>query len=139
MKISSSASLTMGCSSSSSSSMGIVMVVFILSLFISLIDAISISHTKHSNGEQYETGDYVSSYEAAFPPASLSFPLIYKWSKRNPKSEKGCSDPTEPFQCPGSNICISLQFLCDGHANDCPNNYDEDQALCVSGIKENTQ
>lgn len=88
--------------------------------------------------------------------ARLSFPMVYKWSKRTKEggiyfslsafnSSKqnliniilkgdGCIDPTEPYQCPGTNICISLQFLCDGHPGDCPNNYDENQALCIAGI-----
>lgn len=65
--------------------------------------------------------------------AKLTFPMVYKWSKRS-KSLNGCIDPTEPFQCPGSNICISLQFICDGHPGDCPDDYDEDQSLCVAGI-----
>lgn len=64
--------------------------------------------------------------------ARLTFPMVYKWSKRNKDSE-GCIDPTEPFQCPGSNTCISLQFICDGHPGDCPDNYDEDEGLCVAG------
>jgi hypothetical protein len=63
----------------------------------------------------------------------VSFPLIYKWSKRNHEKAKGCTDPTEPFQCPGTNTCISLQFICDGHPGDCPNDYDENQGLCISG------
>lgn len=65
--------------------------------------------------------------------AKLTFPMVYRWSKRS-KSLNGCIDPTEPFQCPGSNICISLQFICDGHPGDCPDDYDEDQGLCVAGI-----
>lgn len=42
----------------------------------------------------------------------------------------GCPEATEPFNCPGTNTCISLQFLCDGIPGDCPNNYDEDTYLC---------
>jgi hypothetical protein len=45
---------------------------------------------------------------------------------------EGCSDPTEPFQCIGSDMCISLQFVCDGQENDCPDNSDEDEALCTA-------
>ncbi|CAF0889109.1 unnamed protein product [Brachionus calyciflorus] len=63
--------------------------------------------------------------------AKLTFPMVYRWSKRT-KNTEGCIDPTEPFQCPGSNICISLQFICDGHPGDCPNDFDEDQGLCVA-------
>lgn len=48
------------------------------------------------------------------------------------KANQGCLDPTEPFQCPKSNQCISLQFLCDGHPGDCPNNFDEDPGLCIA-------
>lgn len=117
---------------------GIVAFAFAFSLVISFVNAISVSHTNqhdwHHELEPDTKSSAGSSSDESFASSSISFPMIYKWSKRNPKSEKGCSDPTEPFQCPGSNICISLQFLCDGHANDCPNNYDEDQALCVSGI-----
>ena len=65
--------------------------------------------------------------------AKYDFPLFSDWIKRSQKNE-GCTDPTEPFQCPGSNICISLQFLCDGQPNDCPNNFDENQGLCVAGM-----
>ena len=43
---------------------------------------------------------------------------------------KGCTEPTEPFNCPGSETCISLQFICDGIPGDCPMNYDEDPNLC---------
>lgn len=61
----------------------------------------------------------------------ISFPLVYKWSKRFKESE-GCIDPSEPFQCPGTNVCISLQFVCDEHPKDCPDNYDEDHSVCVA-------
>lgn len=74
---------------------------------------------------------FLISYIAA-TDNGLSFPMVYRWSKRNHESLRGCTDPTEPFQCPGTKICISLQFLCDGHPGDCPNNYDEDQGLCIS-------
>lgn len=41
--------------------------------------------------------------------------------------------PTQPFRCPGgTNICISIQYLCDG-APDCPDGYDEDSRLCTAG------
>ncbi|XP_015795028.1 IDLSRF-like peptide [Tetranychus urticae] len=40
--------------------------------------------------------------------------------------------PTEPFRCPGKeNVCISIQYLCDG-APDCKDNYDEDPRLCTA-------
>ena len=39
-------------------------------------------------------------------------------------------DPTEPFNCPGTKECISLQFLCDGIPGDCTKNDDEDPKLC---------
>lgn len=48
--------------------------------------------------------------------------------------ETECHDPTEPFRCVGSSICISLQFLCDSHSHDCPNNTDEDEAMCIASI-----
>ncbi len=54
--------------------------------------------------------------------------------KKKIKANQGCLDPTEPFQCPKTNRCISLQFLCDGHPGDCPDNHDEDPGLCIAGI-----
>jgi len=55
---------------------------------------------------------------------------------------KGCIDPSEPFQCPQSQRCIALQFICDGNANDCPNNYDENEETCIAAkrpAKENIE
>ncbi|CAF3952933.1 unnamed protein product [Rotaria sp. Silwood2] len=46
---------------------------------------------------------------------------------------KGCIDPSEPFQCPQSEQCIALQFICDGHAGDCPGNLDENEETCIAG------
>lgn len=40
--------------------------------------------------------------------------------------------PYEPFKCPGSDQCISIQYLCDG-APDCVDGYDEDARLCTAG------
>jgi len=63
----------------------------------------------------------------------LTIPIINNWTKRSKESGiGGCKDPTEPFQCLGSSTCISLQFLCDGQPDDCPNNSDEDEALCTA-------
>ncbi|CAF1037240.1 unnamed protein product [Rotaria sp. Silwood1] len=45
---------------------------------------------------------------------------------------KGCIDPSEPFQCPQSERCIALQFICDGHAGDCPGNLDENEETCIA-------
>lgn len=39
--------------------------------------------------------------------------------------------PTEPFLCPGGEVCISIAYLCDG-APDCPDSYDEDSRLCTA-------
>ncbi|XP_068153056.1 IDLSRF-like peptide [Drosophila tropicalis] len=39
--------------------------------------------------------------------------------------------PYEPFKCPGSGNCISIQYLCDG-APDCSDGYDEDMRLCTA-------
>ena len=108
------------------SNWSISIIVALAFTLVSFIDALAI--TRHLD-QHLDNSDDSSLGEQS----SISFPMIYKWSKRNPSVQSGCSDPTEPFQCPGSNICISLQFLCDGHAGDCPNNYDENQALCVSG------
>jgi hypothetical protein len=68
---------------------------------------------------------------SATESAKQAFPAAVDWIKRS--HHVGCTDPTEPFQCPGSNICISLQFLCDGHPGDCPDNYDENKGLCIAG------
>lgn len=75
---------------------------------------------------------YFACFMFSYIDARLSFPMVFKWSKRTKDSADGCVDPTEPFQCPGSNVCISLQFLCDGHPGDCPNNYDENPGLCTA-------
>ncbi len=40
-----------------------------------------------------------------------------------------CQDVTEPYNCPGTNLCISLQFICDG-IPDCPDDYDENPSVC---------
>ena len=40
--------------------------------------------------------------------------------------------PFVPFKCPTGDMCISIQYLCDG-ASDCPNAYDEDPRLCTAG------
>jgi hypothetical protein len=45
----------------------------------------------------------------------------------------GCIDPSEPFQCPRSQRCIALQFICDGHPGDCPGNFDENEETCIAG------
>lgn len=45
----------------------------------------------------------------------------------------GCIDPSEPFQCPQSQRCIALQFICDGHPGDCPGNFDENEETCIAG------
>ncbi|CAF0808385.1 unnamed protein product [Rotaria sp. Silwood1] len=55
---------------------------------------------------------------------------------------KGCIDPSEPFQCPQSERCISLQFICDGHPGDCPGNLDENEETCIAAkrpAKENIE
>ncbi|CAF1525057.1 unnamed protein product [Adineta steineri] len=45
---------------------------------------------------------------------------------------EGCIDPSEPFQCPQSQRCIALQFICDGHPGDCPDNLDENEETCIA-------
>jgi len=55
---------------------------------------------------------------------------------------KGCIDPSEPFQCPQSERCISLQFICDGNPGDCPGNLDENEETCIAAkrpAKENIE
>ncbi|CAF0731684.1 unnamed protein product [Adineta steineri] len=55
---------------------------------------------------------------------------------------KGCIDPSEPFQCPQSQQCIALQFICDGHPGDCPDNLDENEETCIAAkrpAKENIE
>jgi len=55
---------------------------------------------------------------------------------------KGCTDPSEPFQCPQSEKCIALQFICDGHPGDCPGNTDENEETCIAAkrpAKENIE
>jgi len=55
---------------------------------------------------------------------------------------KGCIDPSEPFQCPQSEVCIALQFICDGHPGDCPGNLDENEETCIAAkrpAKENIE
>lgn len=44
--------------------------------------------------------------------------------------EKEC-EAYEPFRCPGGEVCISIQYLCDG-APDCPDGYDENPRLCTA-------
>ncbi|CAF4091858.1 unnamed protein product [Adineta steineri] len=55
---------------------------------------------------------------------------------------KGCIDPSEPFQCPQSQQCIALQFICDGHPGDCPDNLEENEETCIVAkrpVKENIE
>lgn len=59
-----------------------------------------------------------------------------------PHQFKGCIDPSEPFQCPQSERCIALQFICDGHPGDCPGNLDENEETCIAAkrpAKENIE
>ncbi|CAF3338792.1 unnamed protein product [Rotaria sp. Silwood1] len=59
-----------------------------------------------------------------------------------PNIYKRCIDPSEPFQCPQSERCISLQFICDGHPGDCPGNLDENEETCIAAkrpAKENIE
>jgi hypothetical protein len=58
---------------------------------------------------------------------SLSTNLLHP-----PQRFKGCIDPSEPFQCPKSERCIALQFICDGHPGDCPENLDENEETCIA-------
>ncbi|CAF1160055.1 unnamed protein product, partial [Didymodactylos carnosus] len=53
-----------------------------------------------------------------------------------------CIDPSEPFQCPHTEKCIALQFICDGHPDDCPGNLDENEETCIAAkrpAKENIE
>jgi len=70
-------------------------------------------------------------------PASSPFHLLHSTHQF-----KGCIDPSEPFQCPQSERCIALQFICDGHAGDCPGNQDENEETCIAAkrpAKENIE
>ncbi|XP_071552554.1 prohormone-4 isoform X2 [Panulirus ornatus] len=49
---------------------------------------------------------------------------------RNRPDERECK-AYEPFRCPGGEMCISIQYLCDG-APDCPDGYDENPQLCTA-------
>lgn len=70
-------------------------------------------------------------------------PLASPYEVLNPTQQfKGCIDPSEPFQCPQSERCIALQFICDGHPGDCPGNLDENEETCVAAkrpAKENIE
>ncbi|CAF1151842.1 unnamed protein product [Adineta steineri] len=48
---------------------------------------------------------------------------------------KGCIDPSEPFQCPQSQQCIALQFICDGHPGDCSDNLEENEETCIAATR----
>ncbi|CAF3987518.1 unnamed protein product, partial [Adineta steineri] len=51
-----------------------------------------------------------------------------------------CIDPSEPFQCSQNQQCIALQFICDGHPGDCPDNLNENEETCIAAkrpAKEN--
>ncbi|CAF1503825.1 unnamed protein product [Adineta steineri] len=55
---------------------------------------------------------------------------------------EGCIDSSEPFQCPQSQQYIALQFICDGHPGDCPDNLDENEETCIAAkhpVKENIE
>ena len=36
------------------------------------------------------------------------------------------------FRCLGTEVCISLHYVCDDHIGDCPNNSDESETLCLA-------
>lgn len=52
------------------------------------------------------------------------------YNRHNAKAEQECA-AYEPFRCPGGEVCISIQYLCDG-APDCPDGYDENARLCTA-------
>ncbi|XP_076060808.1 prohormone-4 isoform X9 [Oratosquilla oratoria] len=62
-------------------------------------------------------------------PASPEYPTYYR-TFPEPKQATLCK-PYEPFRCPNSNKCISIQYLCDG-APDCEDGYDENPQLCTA-------
>ncbi|XP_042203825.1 prohormone-4-like isoform X3 [Homarus americanus] len=55
-------------------------------------------------------------------------PGLRHYTKRS--VERDCM-AYEPFRCPGGEVCISIQYLCDG-APDCPDGYDENPRLCTA-------
>lgn len=58
--------------------------------------------------------------------------LLYLLSNPHDRmaAEQECA-AYEPFRCPGGEVCISIQYLCDG-APDCPDGYDENARLCTA-------
>merc|ERR1719420_114588 len=73
--------------------------------------------------------DFVS-----FLAAKQRFPLLQfpqRVRRNDPAYMIGGCPAFEPFRCPDSGRCISIQYLCDG-APDCNDHYDEDPKLCTA-------
>ncbi|XP_063609039.1 uncharacterized protein LOC134783188 [Penaeus indicus] len=100
-----------------SSSHGHVMVlVAVLGAVMASASAIDISHLE--GHRQYTKR---SAYGYGYNPRE---------DYRHEQRERECA-AYEPFRCPGGNVCISIQYLCDG-APDCPDGYDENLRLCTA-------
>ncbi|KAK8725026.1 hypothetical protein OTU49_011034 [Cherax quadricarinatus] len=104
----------MGRHSSSSVSQGSALVLVLLAATASAIDISRLPghrhYTKRSayGGYGYKHHDY--SHQAPAERECMAY---------------------EPFRCPGGQVCISIQYLCDG-APDCPDGYDENPKLCTA-------
>jgi len=62
---------------------------------------------------------------------SLSLSQIQEAIDKKSVRNSDFCQPFVPFKCPTGDMCISIQYLCDG-ASDCPNAYDEDPRLCTA-------
>ncbi|UJR23435.1 hypothetical protein I4U23_026440 [Adineta vaga] len=91
-------------------------------------------HNKHDLFKKWLEHKRTSGFSAR---SSVPFDLLHPAVQF-----KGCVDPSEPFQCPQSERCIALQFICDGHPGDCPGNLDENEETCIAAkrpAKENIE
>lgn len=65
-------------------------------------------------------------------PCAMAIDLSRFYGHHNSKrAEDEKCHAYEPFKCPGDDICISIQYLCDG-APDCKDGYDENSRLCTA-------
>ncbi|XP_053655475.1 prohormone-4 isoform X2 [Cherax quadricarinatus] len=111
----------MGRHSSSSVSQGSALVLVLLAATASAIDISRLPGHRHYTKRSGEVG------------SRLNGPYLL-YLLNNPDNmhaaERECM-AYEPFRCPGGQVCISIQYLCDG-APDCPDGYDENPKLCTA-------